>query len=170
MYSIGDTIVHNRHGAGTVVGEKKVTLNGVERHYICIELADKRSTLMVQPDELDPAEIRMTMDDFSVLREVFNDQPEILSDQHRSRQHTLQSKLNSNNPQKVAQVLRDLIWRERTASLTETDKRIKDKAERKLIRELNLSDEINSAGNRLNEIIERTMQKHMDSLGAQVQV
>jgi RNA polymerase-interacting CarD/CdnL/TRCF family regulator len=160
MFNIGDTIVHNRYGAGTVAGFKSVTLYGEKREYLCIELAGGRGTLMVQPEEVDLEEVRMTMDDLSVIRKVFEAQPETLSDQHRSRQPKLNAKLHSNDPKKIAQVLRDLIYRDRVGGLTETDKRIRDTARNKLLAELKLSPNVASATNKLNDLIEEAMAKH----------
>ncbi len=161
MFDIGDTIVHSRYGAGTVVGEKTITLSGEARSYICIQLTGERGTLMVQPEEVDPAEVRMTMDDMSLIRDVFDNAPQEMSDQHRSRQSTLRAKLRSNDPRQVAQALRDLIWRERTASLTNTDRRLMDDARKKLLQELKTSSAIKVATSKLDRIIEVAMSKHM---------
>lgn len=168
MFEIGDTVVHDRYGAGTVVGSKHITLNGAERTYICIQLAGERGTLMVQPDEIKEDEIRRALDDFGVIREVFQMMPEELADQHRSRQPRLQAKLRSNDPRLIAEVLRDLTWREQTGGLTETDKRIREKARRKLLRELKLSDQIASATDLLDELISSSMEKHLSKYMAGV--
>jgi RNA polymerase-interacting CarD/CdnL/TRCF family regulator len=161
MFNVGDTIVHNRYGAGTVVGSKTITLYGEEREYLCIELTADRGTLMVQPEEVDLEEMRMTLTDMSLIREVFEAKPEKLSDAHRSRQPRLQAKLRSNDPRLVAQVLRDLLYRDKTHGLTETDKRIRDKARKKLMAELKLSPDIEAASNKLSSIIDAAMEKHI---------
>ncbi len=165
MFDIGDTIVHSRYGAGKVVGEKVVSLNGEERSYICIELTGDRGTLMVQPEEVDPEEVRETLDDLNIIREVFNSKPQKLSDQHRSRQPRLQAKIRSNDPKKVAEALRDLVWRERVDRLTETDKRIMNNARRKLMQELKISPQVSAANRKLNEIVEEAIHKHLDEAG-----
>lgn len=161
MFSSGDTIVHNRYGAGTVVGEKTITLDGETRHYICIQLAGERGTLMVQPDEINPEEVRTTINDLKVIREVFANTPVDLSDQHRARQSRLQAKIRSNDPRKIAQAIRDLIWRERTSRLTETDKRILSEAHDKLLQELSISPSIESARARLKSVIDAAIDKHL---------
>lgn len=163
MFDIGDTIVHSRYGAGTVVGEKTVTLSGEARTYICITLSGARGTLMVQPDEINPEEVRMTMDDMSLIRDVFEKTPQEMSDQHRSRQSTVRAKLRSNDPRMVAQALRDLIWRDRTASLTNTDRRLMDDARKKLLQELRTSSAIQLAAKKLDKIIDAAMVKHMQN-------
>ncbi len=169
MFNNGDTIVHSRYGAGKVVGKKDVTLDGETRTYICVELTGGRGTLMMQPEEINPEEVRETMDDFSVIRDVFNKTPEELSDQHRSRQPKLQAKLRSNNPSKIAQVLRDLTWRENTSGLTETDKRILDDARRKLLQELRISPSVEAAARKLDDIIDGAMKKHLANSNAAAQ-
>jgi RNA polymerase-interacting CarD/CdnL/TRCF family regulator len=168
MLSIGDTIVHNRYGAGTVVGLKTVQLYGETREYVCIELSANRGTLMVQPDEVDREEVRQTLQDMSLIREVFANAPEVLPDSHRSRQPTLQAKLRSNDPRQIAEVLRDLMYRDQTSGLTETDKRIRDKALSKLVAELKLSENIDEATQKLNRIMEKALEQHIEGLDAAV--
>ncbi|MEM6283901.1 MAG: CarD family transcriptional regulator [Chloroflexota bacterium] len=162
MFNTGDTIVHSRYGAGKVVGKKTITLDGEERHYICIELSAGRGTLMVQPEEVNPEEVRETMDDMSLIREVFAKTPQELSDQHRSRQPKLQAKLRSNNPKKIAEALRDLMWREATNGLTETDRRIMMEARQKIIQELKISDEITEGTRKLDEMTQKAIVKHVE--------
>lgn len=169
MFETGDTIVHTRYGAGTVVGEKKITLDGETRHYICIELTGDRGTLMVQPDEVKPEEVRQTLNSMDIICEVFNMTPEELSDQHRSRQPKLQAKIRSNDPKKIAQALRDLVWRDLTNSLTETDRRIMDSARRKLLQELKISPQIESATHKLDNVIDEAMQRHLAKAGIAAQ-
>jgi RNA polymerase-interacting CarD/CdnL/TRCF family regulator len=172
MFEIGATIVHTRYGAGTVVGERVIKLDDETRHYICIELSGERGTLMVQPDEVKPEEVRYTMDDMTLVREVFSRKPHDLSDQHRSRQPKLRAKLNSNDPGKIAQVLRDLMWRERTQSLTETDRHIMQQARRQLLQEFKVSDqgdEIDDVAARLDGIMNTALQKHLEAAAATAQ-
>lgn len=169
MFNIGDTIVHTRYGAGEVVGEKHITLEGVERHYICIKLSGGRGTLMVQPEEVNPEEVRETLDDLSVIRDVFSKTPEELADSHRSRQPKLQAKLRSNDPRKIAQAMRDLLWRDRVNGLTETDKRILDEARSRLLQELKISPSVTAATRKLDKLIETAMEKHLDASGLVVQ-
>ena len=160
-FNVGDTIVHKRYGTGTVVGEKTLTMRGEKREYICIELTNDRGTLMVQPDEIDPEEVRETMADLSIIRDVFGNPPEELSDQHRSRQPHIQAKIRSNDPRKVAQVVRDLLWRKHSDRLTDTDQRLLDEAREKLLRELKLSPDINTATKKLNKIIDEAIASYV---------
>ncbi len=161
MFSVGDTIVHNRYGAGTIVGSKTITLYGKTNEYLCIELTADRGTLMVKEEDVDPEEVRMTLENLDIIREVLNSKPTQLSDQHRSRQPKLQAKLRSNDPRLIAQVLRDLSYRSETDGLTETDKRIRDKAHHKLMAELNLSPKVKVTSTQLNSMVSKAIEKHL---------
>lgn len=160
----GDAIVHVRYGAGTVKGTKSITLDGKTHEYVCIELTNDKGTLMVRPSEIDPDEIRSAMTDTDLIEKVLMSDPNDLPDHHRSRQTKIEAMLRSGSPRKVARVLRDLIYRERTHRLTETDSRLKNQALRKLLNELTLHPGTarTATQDRIKRLIEKAMDKHID--------
>ena len=58
MFKVGDMIVHQRHGAGTVIEPRTIEHDGQTREYFCIELSGDRGLLMVPRENVNEDEIR----------------------------------------------------------------------------------------------------------------
>lgn len=169
MFAAGDKIVHSRYGAGTVQNVRCIERDGQEQEYLSIELVEDRGTLLIPSDQLEDAELRPAMQDVALIRKVLRKPPEELADHHRTRQSRIESKLNSGDPRQIAQTLRDLCWREATDRLTHTDTRLKNRALKLLAEELalNPSFALQTAKQRLDNIVDKAIQAHMDSIPAE---
>ena len=164
MMPAGETIVHERYGAGTILGTRTIERDGEPKEYYCVELA-KGGTLMIPIVTLDEDEFRESMEDTKLIKSILSKQPEDLPSDHRSRRALVEKKLDSRKPRQVAEVLRDLTWRELTYRLTQTDQRLKKRAHDLLSRELSLQDDFTKEGvkSRLDGIIDTQMKKHLDN-------
>lgn len=160
MLKSGDTIVHARYGAGEVLGFREIKRGGKVTRYVCIELAEDRGMLMIPHDQIEEDEIRPAMTDTQLIRQVMNKQPNVLADNHRSRQNAIEKQLKSGSPRQIAQALRDLCWREITAHLTQTDSRLKTDALKRLLYELALNGAALDIREQLTRIIDQAMNKH----------
>ena len=125
MYANGDQIVHPRYGAGTVVGKKKLTLEGKTRAYHIVELVGARGEVMIPVDNATNMNIRPAIEDVSIFEEVFADPPAQLSDDYRARQAKIQKQIQTREPDAMAQALRDLYWREQNEKLTAVETKMK---------------------------------------------
>ncbi len=163
MLEVGDKVVHLRYGAGTVAGRQVLRRQGKRRPHYCIELADETGTLLIPEDAIDNAELRQAMQDTSLIEDVMIAPPDVLHDNHRTRQGFIEKKLNSGKPDHVAQVLRDLTWRERTGKLTGTDRRLRKNAFERLVGEIALgaSRAPEVVQRRIDGIIDDAMQRHL---------
>jgi RNA polymerase-interacting CarD/CdnL/TRCF family regulator len=168
-YDTGDTIVHARYGAGKVLETRTLAFSGEEKSYVCIELADDRGTLMIPQEEFEEEELRPAMTDTQTIRRVFESEPQPLSDNHRSRQGKIDKMIKSGNPNKIAQALRDLAWREAIHKLTATDSRLKGDAMKRLAEEFALSPKVTIAGirKRITTLLSEAIDKHQASEQAQ---
>lgn len=160
MLKTGDTIVHSRYGAGEVMGFREIERDNEIKQYVCIKLAEDRGTLMIPADQVEVEEIRPAMTDTQLIRQVMNNTPTHLDDNHRARQYAIEKKLKSGSPRQIAQVVRDLSWREITDHLTQTDSRLKMDAIKRLIHELALNDGALDIREQLSGIIDQAMNKH----------
>lgn len=162
MYTTGDTVVHNRYGPGTVIGVRTLERKGEKRRYFCLEMAGDAGTLMIPEDQLETDEMRPILSDTSLIKEVLFRQPEELTDHHRSRQTKIETALNTRDPRQIAQVLRDLCWRQHIAKLTSTDKRLKNSAMKSLLEELVLNPAYTllKAEQQIEALIEQAMKHH----------
>ncbi len=172
MYSKGDTIVHPRYGTGEVLEARSVTLNGETKQYFCVALTNDRGTLMIPVDQLEDTDMRAAMTDISVIEEILQTTPEILADDHRARRATLEKRLDSSDPRKVARVIRDLAWRERVHKLTETDRKLMQRARQKVVNEIGSAPKmtLDKARKHLKALVEKTMTVHLDEAGLEVAV
>lgn len=125
MYSTGDQIVHPRYGAGTVVGKKKLKLQGKTRAYHIVELVGERGEVMIPVETAGDMNIRPAIEDLTVIEEVFALPPAQLSDDYRARQASIQKLIQTREPEPLAQALRDLYWREQNEKLTAVETKMK---------------------------------------------
>lgn len=166
MFDVGDCIVHPRYGAGTVIESRLIERKGEHRRYFCIELTNDRGTVMIPSEKVEEIGLRPIMVTETLIREVMSRQPVELSDNHRSRQADLEAKLKSRKPRLLLQALRDLDWRERTARLTNTDRKLKSSVQKRLIQEFALQAG-EQARTRIQEIILQAMDQHLQAVGAE---
>jgi RNA polymerase-interacting CarD/CdnL/TRCF family regulator len=160
MFTTGDIVVHKRYGAGTVVGMRTLQRKGKDRRYFCIEMAGEAGTLMIPDGNVESDDLRMALNDTTLIKEVLFNPPEDLTDDHRLRKTTIETKLSTRNPRQVVQVLRDLCWREKIAQLTTTDERLKRSALDTLLKELNLNPKMQQAKQKVDDLIEQAMHHH----------
>ncbi len=166
MVEVGDKVVHLRYGAGTVTGRQVLKRQGKRRPHFCIELADETGTLLIPEDAIENAELRQAMQDTILIKDVMDDTPDELHDNHRTRQGFIEKKLNSGKPAQITQVLRDLSWRERTGKLTGTDRRLRKNALERLVGEIALgtSSTAEDIQVHIDGIVEDAMQQHLANL------
>lgn len=166
MLKVGDKVVHLRYGAGTVTGRQVLKRQGKRRPHYCIELADATGTLLIPEDAIEDAELRQAMQDTCLVEHVMEAPPDKLHDNHRTRQGYIEKKLGSGKPAHIAQVLRDLSWRERTGRLTGTDRRLRKSALDRLVGEIALgaSQTSDTIQHRIDSIVDEAMQRHLTNL------
>jgi RNA polymerase-interacting CarD/CdnL/TRCF family regulator len=166
MFTAGDTIVHQRYGAGTVIGMRTMQRQGEQRSYLCIQMLEKSGTLMIPEDQLETHLLRPALTDTDLIKEVLFMQPEELTDNHRFRQVEIEKKLSNHDPRLIVQVLRDLCWRQQSTSLTSTDKRLQRSALTSLLKELvmNPAYTLAKAEQKLDSLIAQAMLYHQQAI------
>ncbi len=136
MYERGDQIIHPRYGAGTVIGERELTFQGRTRAYHIVELVGERGEVMIPVEMATNMNIRPAIENLSVIEDVFDSPPRVLSDDYRTRQAKIQKQIQTRDPQAMAQALRDLFWREHIAKLTAVEMKMKSKLMLMISREI----------------------------------
>ncbi len=164
MFKVGDMIVHQRHGAGTIIEPRVIEHDGQAREYFCIELSGDRGLLMVPRENVNEDEIRPALTDTELIADVLQNPPQELGNDHRVRQNTIRAKIKTRDPRQLAQALRDLCWREHTDKLTYTDSQLKDQVQRLLTQELALNPAVtpDAVRTRLNQLIKTAIASHAD--------
>ncbi|MFQ5340516.1 MAG: CarD family transcriptional regulator [Anaerolineae bacterium] len=144
MFEVGDKVVHPAHGAGVVAGIEEKALVDEFTHYYIIQLAATEMKLMIPvrtAGEIGlrpvarPAQIEAIYNTLqSVARDLVND--------FKKRQSILTEQLKSGDILDVAEVVRDLFWRNEESPLSPTESRQLDSARQQLASELSLAEDV----------------------------
>ena len=127
----GDLVFHACHGAGTVITTQRLDIGGVEGIYYVVELATG-SKLMIPVKEAEDLRLRPLIT-LETIREVLSAIPEELAADFRQRRGDIEEKVNSGDQMQTTEVLRDLAWRERTASLSGGDRELMSSVKKRLV-------------------------------------
>jgi CarD family transcriptional regulator len=122
-FSVGDKVVHPRHGFGQITRLERLDLvEGFERYYV-IEVPDHGLTLHVPVRKMEELGVRPVMSRAKLSRvlETLRGRPRQLSEGYKQRQDWIREKLETGGPLRIAEVVRDLTWHERRAYLTKAD-------------------------------------------------
>ena len=169
MFDIGDKVVHPAHGAGTIIAiEEKSSLNGANRYYVIDLVSQNGVMLMVPVADARTIGLRQVIGEAAISRvfEVLNSRPNVLSDDHSKRQKRIAEKLKTGDAIKIAEVVRDLAWRQHSQKLTKTDERLYERAQSFLAGELALAEgiELDRARAQVQKVLERRLVTSVKSL------
>ena len=124
--SVGDRVVHPKHGAGKITGLEQLELvEGFENYYV-IEIGDNGLVVRVPIRSMEEIGVRPVMSSSRLERvlDTLHSAPHRLSTNFKTRQARIKAKLESNRPVKIAEVIRDLAWRKQESHLSPTDARL----------------------------------------------
>jgi len=129
MFDTGDAIVHPTRGVGVVVDIEERQWQGNSSQYYQIELLGREPNvkLMIPIQEADELGIRLAIRQPEVEQVwcVIRAEPANLPENHKTRHKVLKEKLHAGDIFLVAEVLRDLTWRQREEErLTTRGKRL----------------------------------------------
>ena len=141
MYSIGDKVVHPMHGAGTIKDVKKIVLGGVEREYyvVCFAVGNMISDVPVDGCEKIGIRDVISKDEAKKVLEHFRDM-EVGDDINwNKRQRENMQRLKSGDIYQVAEVLKELMCRDRRKGLSTSERKTLGSARQIVLSELILS-------------------------------
>jgi CarD family transcriptional regulator len=123
QYAINDTIVHPTHGIGRIVDIKHEELVEGFEHFYVIEVSEKNMTIHIPMRKMEKVGIRPTMAsaDFPHVLDALRSKPGTLSDDYKTRQKEIRDRLRDGLPVDIAEVVRDLTWRQKQNGLTKAD-------------------------------------------------
>ena len=141
-FAVGDKVVHPHHGPGIITGvEQKDFMEGQE-HYYVIDIPDQGLTLHIPQHRMSITGVRPAVSDkrLGQVLEILRGKPSQLPDDHKERQEQVWEKLKANEPDQVAETVRDLMWHQQQAHLTKKDTEYLDRARKMLAAEMALVD------------------------------
>jgi CarD family transcriptional regulator len=130
MFKQGDMVFHPRRGAGIITEIKQLKMSNGSESYYHVSLATGETLLVPVREEQSGGLTAVTATQDII--DVLSSQPEDLVGDHRQRTFAVEQKLDSGDPLRVAEVLRDLTWRQHTARLSGGDQRLMHKAHKLL--------------------------------------
>lgn len=161
MFEVGDKVVHPAHGAGVVAGiEEKELIDEFSQYYI-IQLAATEMKLMIPVKTADEIGLRPVArpDRVKVIYETLRAEPRDLINDFKKRQSILIAQLKSGDILDVAEVVRDLFWRNEESPLSPTESRQLEGAQEQLAGELSLAESVD-----VEESLTRIQETLQDSL------
>jgi CarD family transcriptional regulator len=123
QFSVGDRVVHPRHGPGWIASiERRELLAGTKRYYV-IEIPGQGLTLYMPVRKADEAGMRPAMSQARLLRvlSVLRGRPHPLPEGYRERQEQIGARIKTGRVMQLARVIRDLTWHREQGHLTRVD-------------------------------------------------
>jgi CarD family transcriptional regulator len=140
MFKAGDAVVHPARGAGIVTGVEKREWHDTLQQYYQIRLLGQLDTrLMIPTSTANKIGLRRVIPRSKLKRlwRVLLSDPDMLPDEHKERYQLLKEKLVTGDVFQIAEVVRDMAWRERrNRSLTTVGRQMYEKGIRFLAGEV----------------------------------
>lgn len=162
-FAVGDKVVHPYHGPGVITNvEQKEFVEGQERYYV-IEIPDQGLTLHIPQHRMGITGVRAAVTDKRLRQvlDILHSKPDQLPDDHKERQEQVWEKLKANEPDQVAETVRNLMWHQHQAHLTKKDTEYLDRARKMLAAEMALVDGCEAS--EANRTIETIMAEALSS-------
>jgi CarD family transcriptional regulator len=154
MFNLGDKVVYPMHGAGVIEAVEAKEILGVVKNYFVLKMPIGEMKLMIPVDNVNNIGLRNIIDQAAVDRVIeILKQGAVLNDSNwnkRYRDNML--KMKSGDIYEVAQVVRDLTYRDREKGLSTGEKKMLISAKQMIISEIALS--INKDGKGVQEYLE----------------
>lgn len=141
MYEIGAKVVHPMHGAATIEEIKELEIVGQKRSYYALRLTIGNMITNVPVENSDDIGIRDIIDTDTAKKalEYFRDVSITDDANWNKRQRDNMDKIKSGDIFKVIEVLKDLMYREKSKGLSTSERKILGNAKQIVLSELVLS-------------------------------
>ncbi len=138
MFNVGDRVVYPMHGAGVIEAIEEKEILGARKKYYVMKLPLGEMKVLVPTDSILQVGLRGVIEENEVP-EVFvvlkGDQPQLSTNWNR-RYRTHLEKIKSGNIYEVAEVVRNLMLRDREKGLSTGESKMLDLARQILVSEL----------------------------------
>ena len=141
MFNLGDKVVYPMHGAGVIETMESKEILGEIRNYYVLKMPIGEMKLMIPVDNVNNIGLRNIIDKKTV-EEVYNvlkQEAEINDSNWNKRYRDNMTKMKTGDIFEVAQVVRDLTYRDKEKGLSTGEKKMLVSAKQMLISEITLS-------------------------------
>ncbi len=161
MYNLGDKVVYPMHGAGVIESMESKEVLGETKNYYVLKMPIGEMKLMIPVDNVNNIGLRNIIDQDSV-EEIIDILKEgaVLNDSNwnkRYRDNLL--KMKTGDIYAVAQVVRDLTFRDREKGLSTGEKKMLVSAKQMIVSEIALS--INEEGVSVEEFLDKIINENV---------
>jgi len=141
MFQIGDKVVYPMHGAGVIESIEEKEILGEKRSYYVMRIPLGDMKVMVPIDSVKEIGLREVIDEdgFKRVINILKDHKSPMSANWNRRYRANMEKIKSGNIFEVAEVVRNLMLRDREKGLSSGEKKMLDYARQILISELVLA-------------------------------
>jgi CarD family transcriptional regulator len=154
MFNLGDKVVYPMHGAGVIESmEVKEILGEVKKYYV-LKMPIGEMKLMIPVDNVDNIGLRNIIDEETVdsVIGILKQTAEISESNWNKRYRDNMLKMKSGDIFEVAQVVRDLTYRDKEKGLSTGEKKMLVSAKQMIISEIALS--INKDGQGVEDYLD----------------
>ncbi len=144
MFNIGDKVVYPMHGAGVIESIEEKEVLGEKRQYYILRLPVGDMKVMIPISNCDGVGLRsvVTRDEVQKVFKILKGQGSTMSTNWNRRYRANLDKIKSGNIYEVAEVVRNLIQRDKEKGLSSGEKKMLENARQILISELVLATEM----------------------------
>ncbi|MFA7466712.1 MAG: CarD family transcriptional regulator [Desulfotomaculaceae bacterium] len=155
MFNIGDKVVYPMHGAGVIESIEEKEVLGETKKYYVLRLPVGDMKVMIPVTNYKDVGLRQVIDGDGVSRvfRILSEQCTSMSSNWNRRYRANLEKIKSGNVYEVAEVVRNLITRDKEKGLSSGERKMLESARQILISELVLATEMNE--DKTKSMIER---------------
>jgi len=155
LFNIGDKVVYPMHGAGVIESIEEKEVLGETKKYYVLRLPVGDMKVMIPVTNYKDVGLRQVIDGDGVQRvfRILSEQSTSMSSNWNRRYRANLEKIKSGNVYEVAEVVRNLITRDKEKGLSSGERKMLESARQILISELVLATEMNEDKTKL--MIER---------------
>ena len=162
QFGKGDWIVHNRYGVGQIKGLEKKAYGGKEKSFYKVKTGN--STFWVPVENVDSSRIRPVASKSRMKRALtaLRRTPHSMDKDHNMRKKRIKQVLLDSSLTAIAELLRDLAWRQAVKKLNPTEEDAMSRLQDRFIKEWSVALKISDreARQKLHTILE----KHAESV------
>ncbi|MCG8401674.1 MAG: CarD family transcriptional regulator [Firmicutes bacterium] len=155
MFKIGDKVVYPMHGAGVIESIEEKEVLGETKKYYVLRLPVGDMKVMIPVANYKDVGLRQVIDDDGVQRvfRILSEQSSTMSTNWNRRYRANLEKIKSGNIYEVAEVVRNLVTRDKEKGLSSGERKMLENARQILISELVLATEMHE--DKTKSMIER---------------
>jgi len=141
MFKIGDKVVYPMHGAGIIEAIEEKEVLGKKRQYYIMRMPIGNMKVMVPLDNVKEVGLRSVvgMEDIEVVMAILKQEETDMSSNWNRRYRANMEKIKSGNIFEVAEVVRNLVHRDKEKGLSTGERKMLENARQILVSEMVLA-------------------------------